>query len=261
MGSPINRINIIDGNNYFRRRIETDSFGHPVKSCFNEIQAMHGLVICCWDGKYSKQARQALYPDYKAKRVFAGEDIYASQNLLRELLAFSKAIQVTVDGFEADDVIAKLTYKYKDVAPIFINSNDLDLYQLGQSMARDSFPEEPKYIKLYKTMIGDPSDNIPGCKGFGKESWKKLTDEQKQIMESVIASGHLLTPNEIMEKVSFLPVKIVNWFGVKENMEELRLYYRIIGFIDVPDDLIEKNMTQGLNRPDLAYPIMEQYML
>lgn len=257
----IQKISIMDMNNYFRRRIETNTMGNPVRACFNEIQATPGLVICCWDGKYSKKARQDLYPAYKAKRVFAGEDIYASQNLLRELLAFSKAIQITVDGYEADDVIAKLTYQYKDVAPIFINSNDLDLYQLGQSMARDSFPEEPKYIKLYKTMIGDPSDNIPGCKGFGKESWKKLSDKDKQTLEFVIASGQLMTPAEIMEKVSFLPVKVVNWFGVPDNMKELRLYYRIIGFIDVPDELMNKNLAQGLNRPDLAYPIMEQFML
>lgn len=256
----IPRINIIDGNNYFRAKAET-AFGSPVKQCFQEIQNMYGMVICTWDGMYAKKARKDLYPEYKAKRVFAGEDIYASQNLLRELLVFSKAIQITVDGFEADDVIAKLVFKYKDVAPIFINSNDLDLYQLGQPMRRDSFPDKPEYIKIYKTMIGDPSDNIPGCKGFGKESWKKLTDQQKQILEAVIASGHLLTPTEIMEKVSFLAPKFVTWMGVPENMTTLRLYYRIIGFIDIPDDVLSKNMIQGLNRPELAYPIMEKYML
>lgn len=253
-------LNIIDGNNWFRMKAET-SFGSPVKQCFQEIQMMNGIVICCWDGMYAKKARKDLYPEYKAKRNFAGEDIYASQNLLKELLVFSKAIQISIEGYEADDIIAKLVLQYKDKAKIFINSNDLDLYQLGQPMRRDSFPDKPEYIKIYKTMTGDPSDNIPGARGFGKETWKKLTDEQKRIIEAVIASGHLLTPTEVMEKVSFLPPKVVNWMGEPENMKALRLYYRIIGFIEISDELMIKNTSQGLNRPDLAYPIMEQYML
>lgn len=255
---------VVDGNNWFRRRAETDLMGTPVRTCFNEIQYRpETVVIVCWDGFNCNAKRRELFPDYKAKRQAPGESIFASQDLLKKALKLSRAIQVTVDGFEGDDVIANIVDHYKKkVDKIFIESNDADLRQLDCDMAREKFPEEPQWIQLYKTMIGDPSDSIPGAKGFGKGSWEKLDKQQKQVLDHIVTSGHGLTEDEIDKMVSeFYPKAAKKWFLDKKNREQLLVYYKIIGFQYIDFKIIEENMLVGYNTPHMAEDIFRKFMI
>ena len=253
---------IVDGNNWFRRRAETDIMGTPVRNCFYELQNKPVSVVCVWDGFNALERRRLIFPDYKRNRVPAGDNIYESQNMLKKLLNLSKVVSVQVDGYEGDDVIAAIAERYKGKANIYIESNDLDLYQLGLPMSRDKFPDTPRWIQLLKTMVGDSSDNIPGAKGFGKKSWEGLSDEQKHKLETIIVSGHGLTEDEIQAQVGdFFPSKALTWFKSKENRKLLLDYYKIVGYVPVPWDLIEKNMVPGHNQPDLAEPVFQEYMI
>ena len=74
---------IYDANNWFRRRIETDITGKPVSTCFYEVQNDPSFPIIVWDGMYARKKRQEIFPDYKSKRVAAGENIYESQKFLQ----------------------------------------------------------------------------------------------------------------------------------------------------------------------------------
>lgn len=253
---------LVDGNNWFRRRAEIDIVGQPVRSCYNEIQRMTGLVFCIWDGFKSLEKRRAIVPEYKVHRKTPGESIYENQDLLKKVLKLSKAINIQVNGVEGDDVIAHLAFKYREKYDVFIQSNDLDLYQLGCTMDRQKFPDKPHWIKLYKTMVGDPSDNIKGAAGFGKGGWEKLTDHDKQTLEAIITSGWGLTEGEVLEKVKpFLSPKVANWIALKPNLDLLVKYYKIVGFLPVSDKDVEDNMIVGINRPDLAEPIFKEFML
>lgn len=253
---------IVDGNNWFRRRAETDVMGAPVRNCFYELQNKPDTVICVWDGFGGLDKRRAIYPEYKRNRKPAGDNIYDSQGMLKKLLKLSKVVSVQVDGYEGDDVIAAIAERYKPQTKVYIESNDLDLYPLGCPMSRDRFPELPKWVRLYKTMVGDSSDNIPGAKGFGEKSWTGLTEEQKHKIETIIVSGHGLTEEEIEAMVSdFYPSRGLAWFKSKENRKLLLDFYKIIGYIPVPWDLIEKNMIPGHNQPLLAEPIFQEYMI
>lgn len=257
------KLRVIDGNNAFRRKIEVDMLGTPVSNFFFEVQnwSRDSLVICCWDGFKSLEKRRAIYPEYKLKRAPAGDSIYESQNLLKKVLAFSKAIQIQVNGYEADDVIAALCYKY-EAHDVYIDSNDLDLWQLGRPMFRAKSPETVRWLKLYKTIVGDPSDNIPGFKGFGKGAWEKLTDEHKQTLEHILSSGWGLTPEEITAKVAgFMTKGQTNWFAIKENRQQLEIFYKVVGFIPVSDEEIAAGTTVGNNRQDLAEDIFERFMI
>lgn len=258
-----NTLIVVDGNNYFRRKAATTLDGSPVRFCFHDLHNKDATVICVWDGFNATKKRKELYPEYKAKRNKEGlEDIYASQKLLQQLLELSKVTQIRVDGFEGDDVIAYLVERYrKQFAKIYIESNDQDLYQLGCPMSRDRFDETPQRLKLYKTFVGDTSDNIPGCVGFGETSWKKLTEHDKDVLEHIIVSGWGLTMPEIEEKVkAFFPPRALRWFLNADNQKQLRVYYQIIGFLPVPEEAISKSVTPGLNRPDLAENIMKEFM-
>lgn len=256
-------LRIVDGNNWFRRRAEVDLVGMPVSNCFNEVQrhAENSLVIVCWDGFQSLVKRRAIYPEYKVGRKSAGDSIYESQNLLKKVLSFSKAISIQCNGYEADDVIAALCYKYENI-PVYVDSNDLDLWQLGRPMFREKSPEPVRYLKLYKTIVGDPSDNIPGFKGFGKGAWAKLSDENKQYLEHVLTSGWGLTELEISTFCDLFMTKAqVNWFKVKENRLQLQKFYEIVGFLPITEQEIESGTTKGCNRPELANKIFAEYMI
>lgn len=257
------KLTVIDGNNWFRRRLESTGFGSPVRNCFYELQNKQGMVICVWDGFGALKKRRAIYPDYKMGRKPAGESIYESQDLLKKLLDLSSVYQIQIPEFEGDDVIAALVELYKpNFDSVYIETNDLDMYQLGVPMARDKFPEQPKWIRLYKAMVGDNSDNIGGSKGFGEVSWKKLTEDQKEVIEHILVCGWGYGPDQIEKMVAeFFPPKALAWFKEKENRQLLSKFYRIVGFEEVPKELIDQYLKKGLNAPHLAEPIFAEFML
>lgn len=259
-------LTIIDMNNWFRRRAETVGLGSPLRQCFNEIQAIAGPVIGVWDGQGALAARRKIYPEYKAKRNKPADDFFKSQDLFKKIVTFSKARLIEVPGFEGDDVIAHIVIQALSSGiphnEIFIQSNDADLSVLGTPMAREKVKVDAEYLTIYKTMVGDPSDNIPGAKQFGKKAWESLDFQQKDTLRHLILNGWGLTEAEIRARVeSFYPKGGLEWFVKKENREALLTYHKVISFLPVPTELIDKHSMQGLNRPDLAQPIFQQFML
>lgn len=255
-------ITIYDGNNWFRRRIEA-SQGYVLSECFDEVQYKNGIKIFVWDGFNGLQSRRDIYPEYKMNRMKASEDIYTSMNTFKELLYFTDCFSIQVNGFEADDIIAKLARKYSDQGlKVFIESNDADFAQLGLPMARQTFKVEPKWVILYKVLVGDPSDNIKGVEGFGQGAWDKLTEDQKQTLYAIINCYGNEPDKVVEEKVKdFLRPSVTKWISNQENRKLLSKYNKIINFLPVPDDLIEKNTKKGVNRPDLVYPIFKEILI
>jgi len=249
------KITIYDGNNWFRRRIETDLSGTPVSTCFFEVQHQVGFPIIVWDGFNSRKKRKELYPEYKNHRKKAGESIYESQKTLADCLKLGKGVSISIPEYEADDIIAHLAKKYQaEGHEVFIESNDEDFRQLNIPIAKSKFKEEPEWCVLYKTMVGDPSDNIKGAKGFGQGTWDKLTDENKQVLQTYI-EGKI--PLEELP----LPTGVKNWMALDENWEQLVIYNKIVNFLDVPEDLIEKHTTVHAETPELAYPVFKEFMI
>lgn len=250
----MNSICIIDGNNYFRRRAETDFFGNPLRTCFKEIQAMpFDVVILVWDGKSSLSARRAIYPEYKLRRLPPKEGMFEIQAEFKQLALLSKANSIEVGGFEADDVIACITNKYKSLGwKVFIESNDSDFAQLGVEMARTEFKIPPKEVALYKTLVGDTSDNIKGIPNFGESAWNKLLPEEKEQFKDILMNqprtGAFTT----------LKPSVTKWLLEEENLKQLRAYWKIVNFI--PIDFNSLNFTVGFNRNDLAEEVLKSYM-
>jgi len=259
------KITIYDGNNWFRRRIETDMEGKAVSSCFFEVQNSPSFPIVVWDGFNSRKKRKEIYPEYKASRKAAGESIYDSQDMLAKLLEFGKGLSIRIPEFEADDVIAYLARRYGDAGhEIFIESNDGDLAQLGFPLATSKNHGPPQWIALNKTLVGDSSDNIPGAKGFGKGTWEKLSEQDMQTLSAIVVSYINETEERVLEQldtVQPLSKTVKNWMVKKDNRQLLLDFYKIINFIPVPEDLIEEHTKVGLKRPELATPILKEYML
>ncbi|MDR2028175.1 MAG: DNA polymerase I [Treponema sp.] len=150
--------------------------------------------------------RHETYPEYKATRQKAPEDLHAQVPLVEEFLHALGVPVLRADGYEADDIIATLARRCQaENRQCYILSSDKDLLQLagrgtyelrplkavrpeaGRSAAPGgSFevvgPEEvkaewgvlPDKVLDLLSLIGDSADNIPGVKGVGEKTAVKL---------------------------------------------------------------------------------------
>jgi DNA polymerase-1 len=137
--------------------------------------------------------RKEVYPEYKANRDATPEDLSAQFPLVRELIAAHNIPIIEIAGFEADDVIATLVAQAPEDTEVSIISTDKDLMQLcservelvdgikdrriGPDEVVEKFGVEPEQMLDLRSLVGDPSDNIPGVKGIGVKGAAKLIEE------------------------------------------------------------------------------------
>ena len=156
-------------------------FLRSIASVIKRFKPTRCIII--FDGKGGSQRRRKLFPDYK------GNDEHASMRRQYTRLAqYLDCLPVTlmaIDRVEADDIIAYIAHEVftKDNEKVEIVSTDRDFLQLVNhrisvwspikkiyytpEVMEEEFGFIPKNYLLYRTFIGDPSDNIPGVKGVG----------------------------------------------------------------------------------------------
>ena len=144
--------------------------------------------------------RTELYPEYKANRDPAPEDLPPQVTRCLELLDVMGVPVLGVPGMEADDVIATIVKRMEVEDPdldIRILSRDKDLTQVlrdhvelfdihkDQSVtAEDVFKTEgvePRHVVDILSLMGDSVDNIPGVPGIGPKTAAKLVLEYGDI--------------------------------------------------------------------------------
>ncbi len=154
-------------------------------------------MLCVFDSK-TKTFRHEKYPEYKAKRLKAPEDLLNQIEVIKELVEKIGIPHIEKDGYEADDIIGTLTLRAKkDNIKSIIVSGDKDILQLVDDntlvyatkkgiseievMDRQKVIEEwgvpPERIVDLLALMGDQSDNVPGVKGIGQQTAVKLIQE------------------------------------------------------------------------------------
>lgn len=252
-------IEIIDANNVLRRDWEhVDPSKTRARMTYEE--ANNTSQIWVWDGYNHNARRREIFPGYKGNRTPPAEDMFAGLELMREILNHSNATQIEVPGWEADDVIATLAHRYCPKYALKIRTNDLDYYQLlvlpNLSLPEVRPPEfAAKYIPLYKTMVGDPSDNIPGLPGFGPKSFLALRPYWDDMIEAFQLQRWSTLRN--------LPVKPKQkaLLSDEDTIEQLFSFWRIVHMFEVPWELIEENMRAGRHDPVAAEELFQRFML
>lgn len=238
-------INVYDGNNIMMRAMTTQHVWGQVKIGLRQrLASAKSNDIWVWDGFDHNARRTAIYPPYKAQRTPQAEDIFSQIKLFKELLLLTPAVQITCPGWEADDVIATLATQGHQLA---IHTNDLDYAQLKQFsnitlVGVKAWDFDPKWLPLFKAMVGDPADNIAGVPGFGPKSWDKVYP----FAEDLSAAIQLGSPHAF-EHLPLQPA-IKNWLAVADNLETLKAMYTITHFLTVPADEISAGLTVG--KPD-----------
>ncbi len=147
--------------------------------------------------------RHEAYEKYKAQREETPEVIRESVPIIKEIIKAYNIPLLEVLGYEADDVIGTIAKQAaKDGLDVFMMTPDKDY---GQLVAPHIYIYKPKYgsndidildeekvktkFGLENTtqiidllgLMGDASDNIPGCPGVGEKTAQKLLEEFKSI--------------------------------------------------------------------------------
>ncbi|MBQ8269814.1 MAG: DNA polymerase I [Bacteroidaceae bacterium] len=146
-----------------------------------------------------KTFRHEAYEQYKAQREETPEVIRESVPVIKEILKAYNIPVFEVPGFEADDVVGTLAKQAEKRGIItYMMTPDKDY---GQLVSENVFIYRPKYgDKEFEVMgvervkekfgientaqvidllglMGDASDNIPGCPGVGEKTAQKLIAE------------------------------------------------------------------------------------
>lgn len=236
---------IYDLSNWVRLQFANDTSGFAVRNVWNQIATPNAdLRLFVGDGFNCNARRRAFYPLYKTKRPPAQDFIYEGIKLIKELLAYAPSTVgfVEVSGYEADDVIADVAAKFPEVT---IMSTDKDLTAIPNAsnpLTRENWCPK-RWVYLYKCLVGDPSDNIAGVKGFGKGAWDKLTERDKEVLWEYFKTRKIV--GEIPDKVARL------------SLQEVEDLYKVV----TPCKVEEKyEINFGNGRLDLAEEILKKEM-
>jgi DNA polymerase-1 len=168
-------------------------------------------IYILFDGIGSSLNRKNLIPEYKESRkrqkltnknIFSSvdEEVESKVNQITRLIQYLNCLPVKIiclDRVEADDIIGYLVKKL-DKKTIIVSS-DADFLQLLSDKVLVYRPQEkvlynkdifttkyniiPENYLVYKTLVGDSSDNIKGIKDVGpKTLFQKFPAVQQNVM-------------------------------------------------------------------------------
>ncbi len=155
--------------------------------------------------------RHERYPAYKATREKLGEELQADfdrgMERIGELLSAYNVPVLSMEGFEADDVIGTLARRGAEQGVnVVVVSGDKDFYQLiapniyllnpgrggpasvdekwvGVANASERLGVAPEYVTDYLALVGDSSDNVPGVRGIGDKTACELVETYGPLEE------------------------------------------------------------------------------
>ncbi len=157
-------------------------------------QANPTYVGFAFDESLSTSFRNELYPEYKANREPAPEELKKQFKYCREFIDALGMCEIGSPHYEADDLIGTLAKHMRERGHnITILTSDKDLAQLIYENdilwdfakgKRNAIPQIKKHFGVYPNQIadqlaiaGDKVDNIPGAPGIGMATAAKLLNK------------------------------------------------------------------------------------
>ncbi|MDR2853840.1 MAG: DNA polymerase I, partial [Prevotellaceae bacterium] len=218
-------------------------FMNTMEEVIKKLQPTH--VAVAFDPR-GKTFRHEAYEQYKAQREATPEDIRTAVPYIKKIVEAMNIPVLEVAGYEADDVIGTMAKNAeKEGFTVLMLTPDKDY---GQLVSDKVFMYRPRHGGGYEQMgveeikqkfgidnqeqvidllglMGDASDNIPGCPGVGEKTAAKLLQEFGSI-DNLLANTDKLK-GALKQKV-------------EENVEQIR-FSRFLATIrlDVPIDFDE----------------------
>lgn len=283
---------IIDGNLYLRKCAYKGAHLHSSKGDYcggaylflKKLKSIKnrfgGELIVVFDGGHAKY-RKEIFPEYKLKEESLPEDEmspedYAmfqtnhfSYRFLPYILKYMGVRVIKVPGEEADDVIFILSKLLSITSHVQVVSGDFDYLQMVDrrvSVYNDNLdkvvtPEnwdevvgvKREYYTMYKALMGDTSDGIPGIFGIGDATAKKIVNNLPDVdpfdlqgpLNNVI---HWAIPKttKVQEKV------LANHMIVERNYKLMDLRHIPQELIQTVTDVFTSGSTPPLDLPRVA---------
>ena len=234
-------------------------------------------VVIVYDGAGGSQRRRKIHSDYKSNRkpgkritrwdAFKDareekESMKIQFSRLLEYLDFLPINVISIDRIEADDTIAYIAHTLLD-KEVTIMSADQDFLQLVNDRITVWSPTKKKFYTprmveadygipahnflMYKTLMGDKSDNIPGVKGLGPKKLPKILPDlfTQQTLDLDFILEHAGKGEEPMHKrIS----ESADQLQLNEELMDLKnppisgeLKLQITGLIESPINLLSRN--------------------
>jgi len=208
---------LIDGSGFIFRAYHalppmTRPDGTPVGAVYGFTAMLMKLVedtdadhIAVIFDRARKTFRSDIYPQYKAHRPPAPDDLIPQFALVRDATRALGLKAVDMEGYEADDLIATYARQAREHgADVTIVSSDKDLMQLvgdgvvmmdamknrmiGPDEVLEKFGVGPDRVIDVQALAGDSADNVPGVEGIGVKTAAQLINEYGDL-ESVLANA------------------------------------------------------------------------
>ncbi|MEF8833766.1 MAG: 5'-3' exonuclease H3TH domain-containing protein, partial [Halofilum sp. (in: g-proteobacteria)] len=206
---------LVDGSSYLFRAYHalpplTTSAGEPTGAIYGVVSMIKRLVNDYQPERMGvvfdapgKTFRSDIYAEYKAHRPPMPEDLGSQIEPLKEVIQALGFPLLTIEGVEADDVIATLAdHECARGGEVVISTGDKDLAQLvdagitlvntmsGETLdaerVREKFGVPPERIIDYLSLVGDTTDNVPGVPKCGPKTavkWLGQYDSLDGVIE------------------------------------------------------------------------------
>ena len=209
--------------------------------------------------------RHEAFEQYKAQRQETPEDIRWAVPRIKQILQAMNVPVLEVPGYEADDVIGTIAHKAeKEGFEVYMATPDKDY---GQLVTEHIFMYRPRHTGGFEKLgpqevcekyglrnqsqvidllglMGDSSDNIPGCKGVGEKTAVQLLQQFGSI-DNLLANTDQLK-GALQRKV-------------QEQVEEIR-FSRFLATIktDVPIEFDAQSLVYQERNWDLLAPLYRE---
>jgi DNA polymerase I len=203
---------IIDGHAQIYRayfapfRDLTSPTGEPTKATYVFLQRLLSIIetrkpdylAMVIDSSTEQLERRQIDPNYKAHRKDPPPDFEPQEKRIIQIVREIGIKLFVMPGHEADDLIATMARgAYEHGVETMIVSNDKDLRQLINDRTKmydpyadavtdaavmlEKYGYTPEQAVEVQTLVGDPTDNVPGIPGVGEKTAAKLIQKYGSV--------------------------------------------------------------------------------
>jgi len=242
-----------------------------IKSITDQYLAETGTVYLLFDNPTSRldlqksfyfASRKHIYPKYKETRARESKEFYNSLDLIRYyfLTNLPKYVCIQVQNLEADDLVKPVLTTYcTDMTYVLMVTNDYDWIRYlaanidwmpnlaGEPETISTFTERMGFIPtensviIYKSLFGDPSDNIPHILTKNQKTYAEFLEYVKSTPNCTPESLIDLSRNtDIIATSSILK-------AVRENERQYQINIQLTSTIPVSEKHLRSVTCIGRN--------------
>ena len=190
------------------------------------------------------RCRTALLPDYKKRPRLAPPEFFDARTALFDaatdwLRSQGAIIATPKNQTEADDLINQLAIRLpetivwtRDKDMLAVPTNVMYQDKTGLQYNPDKFPVPDEHIHVYRTIVlGDTSDNVGSCKGFGPKAWENMIAKYGE--DSIVDLDNMLKEQNL-EILQSLVEEFPKFKLLVDQADDLYTIYKVLSFFPVP---------------------------